>query len=33
MGHIEGDVFIDDINIKDLSLFDLRSKIGIIPVS
>jgi ABC-type multidrug transport system fused ATPase/permease subunit len=33
MGHIEGNVFIDEINIKDLSLIDLRSKISIIPVS
>lgn len=26
-----GDIFIDDVNVKDMSLVDLRSKIGFVP--
>ena len=27
---IKGDVFIDDINVKDYNLYELRKKIGIV---
>lgn len=32
MAEPEGSLFIDDLNIKELSLHDLRSKLSIIPV-
>ena len=33
MAEPNGKILIDDVNIKDISLHDLRSKIAIIPVS
>ncbi len=33
MAEPDGNVFIDGLNIKDISLYDLRSRISIIPVS
>jgi len=32
MGQLEGNLYIDNVNIKDISLHDLRSVISIIPV-